>query len=165
MGRALRMSSSASWISVARPLSSYKSLPCRGTCGFGGCGSAPGGIPASGSGSAPINALGGWARSISRCLFRCLFLRSRSVTPGNIATPHRESCQRHYTIGDPSLVAWDGMRNTRFPGHGLALAGRFSIFLSIPRSLVKNRVGDRWCRYRGSPIGSSTTSLSLTLLS
>jgi hypothetical protein len=34
-------------------------------------------VPASGSGCAPINGLGGWARSISRCLFR----RSRSFTP------------------------------------------------------------------------------------
>ena len=78
----------------------YKSLPCRGAFGCGGCGAAPDGVPASGTGSAPINTLGGWGMSMSRWLFRRLFLRSRSFTPRSLAIPHRENCQRHYTSGD-----------------------------------------------------------------
>jgi hypothetical protein len=106
--------------------SGYKSLPCRGAAGCGGRGSASGGVPASGTGSAPINALGGWGRSISRCLFR----RSRSFTPGNIATTHRENCKQDYTSGDPGTGCCDGMHNALFPGHTMALAGRFSAWRS-----------------------------------
>jgi hypothetical protein len=76
--------------------SDYKSLPCRGACGFGERGSAPAGFPSSGTAFAPINALGGCGRSISRCLF----LQSRSLTPWNIATTQWKSRKRHYAIGE-----------------------------------------------------------------
>jgi hypothetical protein len=89
-----------------------KSLPCRGAAGCGGHGSASGGVPASGTGCAPINALGGWGRSISRCLFR----RSRSFTPGNIATTHRKTVSRITPAGIPALVAAMGCIMPSFRG-------------------------------------------------
>ena len=90
---------------MLRYFSGYKSLPCRGACGCGGCGAAGGGVSASGTGCAPINTLGGWARSMSRCLFRRLFLRSRSFTPWNIAPRRWENSNRHYTAGIVHLVS------------------------------------------------------------
>jgi hypothetical protein len=104
----------------------YKSLPCRGAVGFGRCGAAPGDFPSSGTGSAPINALGGCARSMSRCLFRRLFLRSCSFTPRSLATMHRGNRKRHYTRG-----------YTLFPGHRMVLVGRFSAFRTHSSSALQ----------------------------
>jgi hypothetical protein len=61
-----------------------KSLPCLGRSGFGEGDATTGRSPLSAVGVAPINALGGCARSISRCLFR-LCLWSRSMTARSLA--------------------------------------------------------------------------------
>ena len=123
---------------MLRNFSGYKSLPCRGACGCGGCGAAGGGVSASGTSCAPINALGGCARSISRCLFR----RSRSVTSRNIATMHRENRKRHYTIGDTPYF-----RGTEWRWRGDAAHSSRLLRLHCKRSFDGNG-----CRESGSVI-------------
>jgi hypothetical protein len=138
-----------------------KSLPCRGAAGFGGSGSATGVSVLLGTGSTPINALGGCARSISRCLF----LRLRSVTPWNIAARHWENRKRHYNIGD-SRIARDGMYNALFLRHRMTLVESCSAFRStISVCIATIAFGGNWCRERGVRIARYPVSLLLTLRS
>ena len=121
---------------MLRNFSGYKSLPCRGACGCGGCGAAGGGVSASGTSCAPINALGGWARSISRCLF----LRSCSFTPWSLAIASWKHCKQHYTCGQ--CTPYSGAQN----GTG----GAFQRTPALLRLHGKQCFWGNWCRESGS---------------
>jgi hypothetical protein len=155
-GRALRAFGEACGLVLSRApvrhCAGYKSLPCRGAFGFCGCGAAPAGFPSSGTGFAPINALGCWAKSISGCLF----LRRCSFTPWNIAITRWENSNWHYTTGNAHFVS--GAHN----GAGGAFQCMPIIFFVC---IANTQFGDNWWRENGVTIGRYPASLFLTLRS